>query len=432
MSGRRWPTSKRYPNMSADSDVLIIGAGAVGVCSAYYASKRGLKVTLIDKGEVCSGCSHGNSGLIVPSHVIPLAAPSALPTAFKWMFTPDGPIFLKLRFDSDLFSWLWQFRKACNKGHLRRAMPLLRELSLESARLFEGLAHIDGLSFGYQKKGYLKVCKTASGLKSCEEEVNLVRSVGVEARIVDSRAIRELEPNLRTDVLGGIFYPEDAHIVPGEFVRGLARQLEQQGVQIQPSAEVLDFEFSNNRITRVRTTRGYFRAKQIVLAVGSWIPDFIRSLGIRLLVLGAKGYSFTFKRPAICPSIPFSLAEAGVAASPMGEFLRITGTFALVGLDLSWNRKRMQSMLKQVTTYLPDLEPRKFELLEVWRGLRPCSPDGLPYLGRSRKYENLIVAAGHAMIGVSLSPITGTLVSQLLMGETPSIDLSPLAVHRFA
>jgi D-amino-acid dehydrogenase len=115
----------------------------------------------------------------------------------------------------------------------------------------------------------------------------------------------------------------------------------------------------------------------------------------------------------------------------MGEFLRISGTFAVVGLDLSWNKIRMMSMLDEVPSYLPDLQTRNLELLEVWRGLRPCTPDGLPFLGRSDKYENLIVAAGHAMVGLSLSPITGKLVSQLLVGEESSLDLDAFSTNRF-
>lgn len=411
--------------------MLIIGGGAVGVCSAYYARKRGLSVTLLDKAEVCSGSSHGNAGFIVPSHCVPLAAPNVLPGALKWLFTPDGPIHLKFRIDRDLWRWMWEFRKACDETHLRRAMPQLRELGVASARLFEQLAQVKGLSFGYQKNGYVKGYKTAAGLKQGEEEANLAKSVGVEVRMLDCKAIRELEPNLRIELLGGIFYAEDAHLVPSEFVRGLADLSAQEGVQIYSSAEVLDIQTAGRRIIRVSTTRGDFEVQQLVLATGSWAPELSRRLGIRLLIQGTKGYSFTFKKPATCPTIPFSLGEPGLAVSPMGEFLRITGTFAVVGLDLSWNQKRMRQMLEDLVTYFPDLDAKRLELLEVWRGLRPCTPDGLPYLGRAREYDNLIVAAGHGILGVSLSPITGMLVAQMLAGDRPSIDVSALDVHRF-
>lgn len=417
--------------MNTEADVLIIGSGAIGVCSAYYISKQGLKVVLVDKGEVCSGGSYGNAGLIVPSHCMPFAVPSVLPNAWKWLFTPDGPIYLKPRMNHDLWMWIWRFREACSERHLRSAMPLLRELLLESARLFEDLIHCEGLSFGYEKTGYLRLYKTATGLREGAEEVELVRSIGVNGQLLDGDQVRQLEPSLRIDAIGGVSYPEDAHLVPGRFVRGLADRLASQGVQVLPSTEVFDFETVGRKITRVKTTRGDFAAKEIVLAAGSWVPEIIRNLGIQLPIQGAKGYSFTFEKPERWPAIPFSLGEAGVAVTAMGELLRISGTFAVVGLDLSWNRARMRAMLREVPTYLPDLEPKNLELKEVWRGLRPCSPDGLPFLGRSPKYENLVVAAGHAMIGVSLSPITGKLISQVVMGDRPSIDLTGLRVNRF-
>jgi D-amino-acid dehydrogenase len=417
--------------MDTKADVLIIGGGAIGVCSAYYISQKGLRVVLVDKGEVCSGSSYGNAGLIVPSHCVPLAAPSALHNAWKKLFTPNGPIYLKPRLDRDLFHWVWRFRQACSQRHLQSATPLLRQLSLASARMFEELSVSESLSFGYEKTGYLRLYNTASGLQEGAEEIQLLKSFGVNCELLNREQIQQLEPGIRIDVLGGVSYPEDAHVVPSRFVRGLAERLVLQGGQVLPFTEVFDFETSGRTITRVKTTRGDFAAKEIVLSAGSWVPEIIRNLGIRLPIQGAKGYSFTFKKPARWPAIPFSLGEAGVAVTAMDEFLRISGTFALVGLDLSWNTTRMRSMLEQAPQYLPDLEIKNLELLEVWRGLRPCSPDGLPFLGRSPKHDNLIVAAGHAMIGVSLSPITGKLVSQVVTGEQPSFDLTALRVDRF-
>lgn len=416
--------------MNTQADVLVIGGGAVGVCSAYYASKQGLKVTLLDQGEVCSGASYGNAGLIVPSHCVPLAAPSALTNAWQRLFTPHGPIYVKPRFDRDLFSWLWKFRSACSDTHVRHSMPLLRKLSLASMALFDELANQQGLSFGYEKTGYLRLYKTASGLQEGRDEVELVKSAGVEAQLLGPEEIRQLEPSTRIEALGGVSYPEDAHLIPGRFVRGLAERAVQQGVQVLPFTEVLDFETSNGRINKVKTSKADFVAGLVVLAAGAWSPAIARHLGMRLPIQGAKGYSFTFRKPAKWPTLPFSLGEAGVAVTSMGDTLRISGTFAVVGLDLSWDKKRMRAMLDDVPTYLPDLQPHSLELLEVWRGLRPCSPDGLPFLGRSRRFENLIVAAGHAMIGVSLSPITGKLVSELVTRQ-PSIDIAALQVERF-
>lgn len=249
--------------MDKEADVLIIGGGAIGVCSAYFARKQGLNVTLLDKGEMCSGSSYGNAGLIVPSHCVPLAAPAALRGAFNRLFTRDGAIYVKPRFDRDLFRWLWQFRRACTETRLRRAMPLVRELGLASAKLFKELAARESLSFGFETCGYLRLCKTESGLKEAAEELELVKSIGVKGQLLNGDEVQQLEPNVRVDVVGGVSYPEDAHLRPAHFVRGLAAMLEQDGVRVCPSTEVFDFETVGRKITHAKTTRGNFAAKQI-------------------------------------------------------------------------------------------------------------------------------------------------------------------------
>jgi len=417
--------------MKPECDVLVIGGGAIGVCSAYFTARRGLKVALLEKGEICSGSSYGNAGLIVPSHCVPLAAPGNVSRALKWMFTPDGPVHIKPRFDLDLFSWLLRFFSACNDRRLRTSIEVLRRLSVESVKLFDELACTPGAGFDYEKKGYLRVYKTPEGLHDGVKEAELVRSAGGDARVLDSDGIKGLNPDIRIEVLGGILYAEDAHLSPAKFVQVLTSQMVSYGVGVHPFTEVIDFRKSGRRITSVRTTRGEFRAAEIVLAAGSWVPGIARCLGLRLPIQAAKGYSFTFQRPARCPAVPFSLGEAGVAVTPMGNRLRFAGTFDLAGLDFSLNRKRLAAILSAVPTYLPDLQPSDLNLLEIWRGLRPCTPDGLPLLGRSRHYDNLTIAAGHAMIGISLSPITGKLVSELAAKEEPSADISALAIERF-
>lgn len=417
--------------MKRQADVLIIGGGAIGVCAAHYVREQGRKVTLIDKGEVCSGCSYGNAGLIVPSHNVPLAAPGVISKGLRWMFNPESPFYIKPRLDLDLFSWLWKFRNACDERHVRRARPVLRDLSLASVRLFEGLAGLEGLDFGFERRGLLMLFKGEKGLEEGAEEARGAQEVGLEVRVLDAGEVRALEPDVRFEVAGGVFYPQDAHLIPDRFVRGLARHVAQKGVEIHASTEALGFETSGRSITTVKTTRGDFVADEIVLAGGSWSPGIVRDLRLKLPIQPAKGYSITFRRPPACPARPLVFAEAKVGVTPMGDAVRFAGTLELAGHDLSINRPRVEAILRAVPNYLPDLDPGHLELIEIWRGLRPCTPDGLPFLGRSRAYENLTVAAGHAMIGVSLSPITGRLVSQLVAKENPSIDLSALSVERF-
>lgn len=418
-------------SQKTETDVLIIGGGAIGVCAAYYLAEQGRQVTVVEMGEVCSGSSYGNAGLVVPSHCVPLAAPGVILKALKWMRDPESPFYLKPRLDLEFLCWLWRFRAACTERRMRAGMPILRNLSLASLDLFDELNSLEGMDCAYEKKGLLVVFRTEAGLEDAAAEARLLQEAGVETKVLDAPGAREMEPMLRDDVAGAVFHVQDTHLVPDRFVCQLARYVDGKGVEVRPRTEVLGFETSNGRITSVKTTRGDFAAGQVVLAAGSWSPVIAKELRIKLPIQAAKGYSVTYKRPAECPAVPTVLGERKVAVTPMGEFLRFGGTLELAGLNLAINKRRVAAILKAVPQYFAELDPGKLELLEIWRGLRPCTPDGLPFLGRSKAYENLIVAAGHAMIGISLAPITGKLVAQIAANETPSIDISTLSVERY-
>lgn len=412
-------------------DVLVVGGGVVGVCVAYYLARAGRRVCLVERGEVCSGCSHGNAGLLVPSHSVPLAAPGVVAKSLKWMFNPASPFYIKPRLDRELLSWLWRFNRACNRRQVQRAMPLIRDLSMASLRLYDELA-ADGTEFGLEHKGVLMLYKTEAGLREQVADGKAMGEFGIEARELSLSEISELSPNLTVDALGGVYYPQDGHVTPMQLVPEIARRAREMGVEVHTHTEVLAFERSGARISRVVTTRGDFTPEEVVLTAGSWSGVLARELGLRLPIQGGKGYSITFKRPLEAPSLPIVCGEAKIGVTPMIDALRFAGTLELAGLDLTISRQRVAAVLSGVPLYLPDLKPEEMELVEIWRGLRPCTPDGLPFLGRARHIDNLTVAAGHAMIGVSLGPVTGKLVAEVVSGEKPSIDLDLLKVDRYA
>jgi D-amino-acid dehydrogenase len=415
--------------MRSSDDVLVIGGGVIGVCAAYYLAGQGQSVTLVDQVDVAAGCSYGNAGLIVPSHSVPLAAPGALAQGLRWLLDPDSPFYVKPRFDFALLAWLWRFGAASRAGSMRRAIPVLRDLSQASLALFDELASLDGLEFGYQKKGCLLLYTTRRGYEGGLAEARLLNEFGVEARTLDAAQARELEPCLLPAVAGGVYFPADAHLRPADFVQSLAARAEQMGVRIWPRTEVLDFETSGRRVVSVKTTRGDIAPAQIVLAAGAWSPTLTRNLRLNVPIQAAKGYSITLKRPEPCPTIPLLLGEARVAVTPMGDVLRLAGTLELAGLALSINLRRVAAIQRAAQACLPGLA--QVEPLEIWRGLRPCTPDGLPIVGRARAYDNLIIAAGHAMLGMSLGPITGKLVAQLACGQQTDMDVHPLRLDRF-
>jgi D-amino-acid dehydrogenase len=247
--------------------------------------------------------------------------------------------------------------------------------------------------------------------------------------VLDGPAARSAEPALRPGVVGALFCRQDALLVPDRFVKGLAQLAESIGVRVVTGTEAIGFRTSGGRITGVETTRGTFSTDTVVLAAGAWSPDVGRALGLRVPIQAAKGYSLTYRRPARAPAIPLLPAEGRFSVTPMGEFLRFGGTLELAGMDLSINRRRVEALRRKALACIEGGE--NLELLEIWRGLRPCTPDGLPLVGRPRRFDNLVLAAGHAMVGMSLGPATGKLVAHLAGGGTPPGDIRLLDPDRF-
>jgi D-amino-acid dehydrogenase len=417
--------------MNQKTETLVIGGGAIGICCAYYLHGLGKNVTVVEKDDICSGSSYGNAGLIVPSYSIPLAAPGVISQGLKWMLNPESPFYIKPRFNSEFLSWLWKFRSACNENNVRTALPVLSGLSSASLDLFDDLAALEGLHFGFEKNGIAEIFHTHKGFEKGVKDARRLQEYGIQHKILAIGEIVQYTQGMRTTAVGGIFFPGDAHLMPDQFVRQLARHLENKGVHLLTSVEVLGFETSGRKVTTVKTTRGDISVEEVILAGGSWSAEMARELKIKILMEPAKGYSVTYKRPPGFPSVPLAMAEAKVVLTPMSDMVRFAGTLELAGFDMSINKRRLHAILKAVSAYFPDIDTDALELIEIWRGLRPCSPDGLPYLGRPRLYDNVIISTGHGMKGISLAPITGQIVSQLASDQAPAMDISALRIERF-
>ena len=415
--------------MDTHYDVVIVGGGVIGVCSAYSLSQSGLNVLLVEKGDIASGCSYGNGGLIVPSHAVPLASPGALGEGLRWMLDPQSPFYIQPRLDIRLFSWLARFTLASRTPVMLRSLPVLRDLLAASAALYKELADRAGFEFGYKGNGSLWVCLSKERLEREKEELHLLERFQIPVQMLDRDEVHDLEPALLLQVAGGVFYPNDGHIDPFRFVRGMAEKAQERGVDICTNTDVMGFETARGRITRIRTTRGDLAAEQVVLAAGSWSPQVAKELHLRIPIEAAKGYSINLENSELSPNLPLLLGEARVVVNPLEQGLRLAGTLEMAGLDLSISTRRVDAIRRSCEAYLPGIAQAK--AIEIWRGLRPCTPDGLPILGRSKEFNNLIIAAGHAMLGMSLGPISGKLVSQLVCEETTDMNISRLRLERF-
>jgi len=412
--------------------VLIIGGGVIGLSVAYACARRGLMVTLVERnGAERDGCSFGNAGMIVPSHFVPLAAPGMVALGLKWMWNPESPFYIKPRLDAELFEWAHKFWRAANPAHVRRSAPLIRDLSFASRTLFEEFAAQTGNDFGLITKGLVMLCKTAPALEHEAAFAAQANGLGVPAQVLDAKALAQLDSGATMDVAGGVYFPKDCHLSPQKFLAAWQNECAKLGVEFSWNTAVTGWRISGGRIDAAVTSRGECGADEIVLCGGSWSPEIAHGLGLKIPVQAGKGYSLTLPKPRQLPQICSILTEARVAVTPMGNTLRVGGTMEIAGLNEDINPRRIKGIVNALPRYYPEFRAEDFAGIQPWHGLRPCSPDGLPYLGRTAMFANLSLATGHAMMGLSLAPVTGQLIATILSNEKPQWDLSLLSPDRY-
>jgi D-amino-acid dehydrogenase len=413
------------------SKILIIGGGIMGLSSAYYLNKAGHEVTILEKGDLTDNCSFGNAGMIVPSHFVPLAAPGMVKQGVRWMFSSKSPFYVKPSLNADLISWGIKFLKNANSQHVEDSARPLMEISLLSKALYRELAIEPGFDFGLTEKGILMFYKTE---KAGEEEAHLAekgRELGLDMEVLSTTQCQALQPDLQLAVLGAVHYRCDAHLYPNHLMASLLKHLTAKGINIIKNHEATKIETSGNTITKVFTGNKEWTSDNYVIAGGSWSPSIAKLVNLKVSLMPGKGYSFMVEEPRQRMQIPALLCEARVAITPMNGSLRYGGTMELDKINQRINMNRVKGIVEAILDYFPDLHPQIPAEKDIWFGFRPSSPDGLPYIGRSNKYNNLVIATGHGMMGLSLGPATGLLVKQVIDHEKTTINIDPFSPDRF-
>jgi D-amino-acid dehydrogenase len=409
-------------------DVAIIGGGVIGVASAVELARRGAQVTVLERGRVGHGCSYGNAGWLTPSQAVPLANPSMLLKSFKWMLDPESPLYIQPRPDPAFVRWLLEFLFASRQAKFERGAAALVELCRVSVDLWEDFAKRSPEPFGFERHGLLAVYENRASLEAAKRSVDLVCESGVRAERWTADDVREKEPAVIGRTVGGYFYPDDAHCEPYQAVKALESEARALGVQFLEDTEV--YRISNGTgPRRLTTTRGDIRAGQIVIATGPWSESLGQMIGLRLPVIGAKGYSLVLPPADPHPKRSIYLIERKVAVNPHRDALRIAGTLELVRNDLSINARRVDVIVRGAKGMLNIGDAPAAR--EIWRGLRPCTPDGMPAIGRARGRGDVWLATGHQMAGLKTAPGTGLLLAQLMSGESPRFDPEPFRADRF-
>lgn len=411
--------------------IHIIGGGIIGLTSAWYLIEAGHEVTVIDKGDLSDGTSHGNAGMIVPSHFVPMAAPGVIAQGIKWMFDSRSPFYIKPRINLDLVLWLWKFYRSCNTAHVARCMPVLYKFNEWSKQLYKSFSEDENFSFCFEEKGLLMLYKTKHQEQEEKEMAHKANELNISAEMLSPTALKSLEPDIDLEVLGGIYFAGDAHLYPNKFISQLQSQLLSSGAKFMTNTEVIGMDYTDGKIRKLNLSNNTsVDVDQVVLSGGSWTALLLKKIGIKIHLQDGKGYSFTVKNANVKPNIPTILAESKVAVTPMGDDLRVGGTLELGGLSSNVNKKRLNGIIKSLPKYYPQLDIKEKDVKKIWLGYRPCSADGMPYIGRSNILTNMIVATGHGMMGMSMGPATGKLVSELIDDKETSIDLSLFTIER--
>ena len=409
--------------------VIVIGGGIVGLSTAFYLRAEGHEVTLLDKGTITEGASFVNAGYLTPSHIVPLAAPGMISKGLKWMLNSSSPFYIKPRLDADLISWGWKFMCSCSKKHVQRSLAAIKEINELSKGLYHEMHASVDFDFHLEDRGVLMAFKTSKAEKSEYSVMLAAQDLGLDVSLLGVEEVNRLQPGIQMNIAGAYHYRCDAHSTPEVFMNQLKKNTLKSGVEIHTETTVKNFQVRGDRISTVVTDRGNFEADEVVFAAGAWTEELLKPLKIVLSVQAGKGYRINVEaRTGI--SLPCILMESKVGVTPMKGFTRFAGTMEIAGINHNIRENRVNAIAHAATQYYSGLEIDLNDRKQAKCGLRPLSPDGLPFIGRHSSCSNLVLATGHSMMGWSLGPATGKLVTEIISNKKLSMPIGKFSPER--
>ncbi|MGX1930428.1 NAD(P)/FAD-dependent oxidoreductase [Flagellimonas sp. 2504JD4-2] len=416
--------------MSTNKNVVVVGGGIIGLSTAYFLQKEGHKVTVLDKSAMNGGASYVNAGYITPSHIVSLASPGMISKGIKYMFDSASPFYMKPRFNMDFIKWSWYFKKSSTKAKVEKAMPVIRDINLLSRELYEAIKVSGELGdFHLEKKGLLMVYQTEKERDHEQFVAKKAAELDLEVGHLDKEGLKKVEPNIELNAMGAFHYECDRHTTPTQFMEQLIAYLIKEGVSIHKNEEVVDIGSKGNKISEVKTNKGSYSADEVVFAAGSWTSQLSKKLKVNLPLQAGKGYRINVESPTNI-SMPAILMEAKMAVTPMKGYTRFAGTMEFSGINNTIRKERVEAIAAGAERYYKGLKIPEADKNNAQCGLRPVTPDGLPYIGRAKQFNNLTIATGHAMMGWSLGPATGKLVTELISDKRLSMDINPFMPER--
>jgi len=411
---------------------IVIGGGIVGLSTAYYLNQAGWQVTVLDKENFLNNCSYGNAGYVCPSHFIPMATPGIVKQGLKWMFNSKSPFYVQPRLSRSLIDWGIKFMRSATPEKVEAAAMPLKDIAVISQHEYEQWTKIPGFDFSYEHKGLLEIFQTQKVADHAAHTVEKGKELGLDVELLDFAALQRLEPHLKINGMGAVYFRCDAHLYPNKLMKGLMTLLQQRGVQLVPNEEVINFDKQEGRVRKVITSKNAYEADSVVIATGSWSREVASLLQTHVPLVPGRGYSVTLEDAPYKINHPAILVEGRTAVTPMdGNKIRFGGTMEITSTNTPPRMNRVQGILDAVKRFFPEFDIPMPEPGKIWYGYRPCSADGLPYIGRTKKWKNVVVATGHSMLGLSLGAGTGKIVSEIINEQPLSMDIHPFEVERF-
>ena len=411
--------------------IIIVGGGINGLCAAYYLQKRNFEITVIDSGDISNNCSFGNMGFLSPSHFVPLASPGIISEGLKYMLSSTSPFYIKPRLNLPFLRWAFKFYKNSNQKIVEKNAPYLSELLNLSRKLMDEIREDIGDVFEMQEIGCMMMCQQQ---KTFEDELKVTEAaekLNLNIEILNRDELQKREPDVELNIYGAVLFKDDAHIHPGKFMTAMKSYLEKNGIVFQLNTTVNGFKKNNQTINGVITDKGTFTGDKIILSAGSWLPQLAKMLGISLLLEGGKGYSYTYDHVEKNIRYPAILVDGRCAITPWKHQLRIGGTMEFSGINNKVLIKRMEGIYNSVKLFYPGLQIEFPPKDKIWTGLRPVTPDGLPYIGEIKKFDNVLISGGNAMLGISQGAAAGLIISDIIEKKNASININAFRVERF-
>jgi len=417
-------------SMGKNKSVIVVGGGIVGLSTAYFLQKAGHEVTVLDRSDITSGASFVNAGYLTPSHIISLASPGMITQGLKYMFNSSSPFYMKPRLDPDFIRWAWYFKRSSTKAKVDRSMTVIRDINLLSRELYEGIQASGDLGdFQIGQQGLMMVYQTEKARDHELEVLEKAAKMGLVGKHLSKDELKKMEPNVDFNAEGAILWECDRHTTPPLIMKKMVEYLETVGVDIHKNEEVTDLSVSGGNIIEIKTEKAAYKADEVVFAAGSWTANLSKKLNLKLPLQAGKGYRIDMEEPTNI-TIPAILMEKKIAVTPMERFTRFAGTMEFSGINHTIRKERVAAIAKAAEAYYNGFKIPEKAKNEAKCGLRPVSPDGLPYIGKPKNINNLTIATGHAMMGWSMGPATGKLVTELISGDKLSMDISPFAPQR--